>query len=124
MGGFLGSPRAPQALVLGRYDQRGRLRVIGRTFPLHREASATIAAMLTQPTGPHPWPTVLPGGRFGLPGSDPVEHTPVAPTLVVEIEADTAFEAGRYRHGVKFLRVRADLRPEDILTCADSLIAR
>jgi len=114
VGGVLGSPRAPHALVLGRYDQRGRLRVIGRTFPLRSEASAGVAAVLTQPTGPHPWPTVLPGGRFGLPGSDPVEHTPVAPTLVVEIEVDTAFEAGRYRHGVKFLRIRAELQPEDV----------
>jgi hypothetical protein len=58
--------------------------------------------------------TVLPGGRIGLPGSNPVEHTPVAPTLVVEIETDTAFEAGRCRHGVKFLRIRAELRPADL----------
>jgi hypothetical protein len=46
---------------------------------------------------------------------EPVEHTPVAPhRLVVEIETDTAFEAGRYRHGVKFLRIRAKLQPEDV----------
>jgi ATP-dependent DNA ligase len=114
VGGVLGSPRAPQALILGRYDRRGRLLVIGRSFPLRSEASAAVAAALTQPTGPHPWPTVLPGGRFGLPGSDPVEHTPVAPTLVVEIEADTNFELGRYRHGVKFVRIRAELHPEDV----------
>jgi ATP-dependent DNA ligase len=114
VGGVLGSSRVPRALVLGRYDRRGRLRVVGRTFPIRREASAAVAPMLAQPTGPHPWPTVLPGGRFGLPGSDPVEHTPVAPTLVVEIETDSAFEAGRYRHGVKFLKVRAELQPEDV----------
>jgi hypothetical protein len=31
-----------------------------------------------------------------------------------QIETDTAFEAGRYRHGVKFLRIRAKLQPEDV----------
>jgi hypothetical protein len=44
VGGVLGSLRAPHALVLGRHDQRGRLRVTGRTFPLRPEASAAIAA--------------------------------------------------------------------------------
>jgi len=31
---------------------------------------------------------VLPAGRFGLPGGDPIEHTPVEPAVVVEIETD------------------------------------
>jgi ATP-dependent DNA ligase len=114
VGGVVGPPSAPTALILGRYDTHGRLRIIGRTFPLRREARAELALLLTEPTGPHPWPTVLPGGRIGLPGSDPVEHTPVAPTLVVEIEVDRVFEAGRYRHGVKFVRTRLDLLPSDI----------
>jgi hypothetical protein len=87
VGGVLGSLRAPHALVLGRHDQRGRLRVTGRTFPLRPKASAAIAAALTQPTGPHPWPTALPGGRFGLPGWNRSNTPRVAPTLVVETEA-------------------------------------
>jgi len=116
VGGTVGPPGAPTALVLGRYDQRGRLRVIGRTFPLCREDGAELAALLSAPTGPHPWPTVLPGGRFGLPGSAALTHTPVAPTLVVEIEADRSWELGRYRHGVKFVRTRLDLSPSDVRT--------
>jgi hypothetical protein len=95
VGGIVGPPHAPTSLILGRYDGHGRLRVIGRTLPLRREARAELAPLLTQPAGPHPWPTVLPGSRFGLPGSDPVAHTPVAPSVVVEIEADRAHEAGR-----------------------------
>ncbi|MCW2901979.1 MAG: dependent ligase [Streptosporangiaceae bacterium] len=110
---ILGAPHAPTALILGRYDHRGRLRVIGRTFPLPHDAQADIAAVLAEPTAPHPWPTVLPGSRFGLPGAEPVTHTPVAPTVVVEIEVDHAYEAGRYRHGVKYLRIRAELHPMD-----------
>jgi len=104
IGGVIGPANAPTALVLGRYNERGRLRVIGRTHRLPRAASAEVAAMLTPPAGPHPWPTVIPGGRVGLPGSEPVHHTPVAPRIVVEIEVDSAYEAGRFRHGVRFLR--------------------
>jgi hypothetical protein len=93
---------APTALVLGRYDDRGHLRVIGRTHQPSRTTSAELAALLTPPEGPDPWPTVLPGGRVGLPGSDPISHTPVAPHTVVEIEVDSAYEAARFRHGVNF----------------------
>jgi hypothetical protein len=115
VGGIIGPSHAPVSLILGRYDHQGRLRVIGRTFQLPREAHAELAALLTRPTSPHPWPTVLPGSRLGLPGSDPVEHRPVAPTVVVEIETDRAYEDHRYRHGAKFLRIRAELHPLDLL---------
>jgi hypothetical protein len=57
---------------------------------------------------------VLPGGRFGLPGGEPVEYIPVEPAVVVEIETDSCFELGRYRHPVKFLRVRTELLPDDL----------
>jgi ATP-dependent DNA ligase len=114
IGGVVGPLDAPRALILGRHDTRGKLRVVGRTIPLQRTASAEIARLLTMPRGPHPWPTVLPGGRFGLPGQDPVAHTPVDPAVVVELDVDTSFEAGRWRHGAKLRRVRYDLQPEDV----------
>ncbi|MFC5142015.1 hypothetical protein ACFPK1_27540 [Actinomycetospora rhizophila] len=38
----------------------------------------------------------------------------VVPELVVEIEADTAFEQGRWRHATRFLRVRRDLSVDDL----------
>jgi hypothetical protein len=65
----------PEALTLGRYDLQGRLRVIGRTHPLRPDARAELASLLAEPCGPHPWPTVIAGGRLGLPGSEPVIHT-------------------------------------------------
>jgi ATP-dependent DNA ligase len=114
VGGILGSPQAPTSLILGRHDRRGRLRVIGRTLPLRPDASAELAELLLEPTEAHPWPVVLPGGRLGLPGAEPVAHTPVAPTVVVEIEADRAYEAGRYRHPARLIRIRAELRPADL----------
>jgi ATP-dependent DNA ligase len=38
--------------------------------------------------------------------SKPIEYLPVEPTVVVEIETDSCFEVGRYRHPVKLPRVR------------------
>jgi ATP-dependent DNA ligase len=114
IGGVTGSRAVPTGLILGQYDQLGQLRVIGRTTRLGAKASREIARKLREPVGPHPWPTELPGGRFGLPGAEPVEHLPVAPELVVEVEADTAFELGRYRHGLRFVRLRHDLSAEEI----------
>ena len=41
--------------------------------------------------------------------SEPVAITRVDPVLVVEVEADTAFEHGRWRHLTRYRRVRWDL---------------
>jgi ATP-dependent DNA ligase len=81
VGGVIGPRTAPTALVLGRYDACGRLRVIGRTLPLRARARAELAALLTEPHVPHPWPTTIPASRFGLPHLPPVSHTPVAPRV-------------------------------------------
>jgi hypothetical protein len=76
---------------------------------------AELAPLLTEPAGPHPWPTLIPGGRLGQAGSEPVAHTPVDPAVVVEVEVDTAAgESGRFRHGARYLRIRAELHPTDL----------
>lgn len=36
------------------------------------------------------------------------------PILVAEVLADTAVDAGRYRHPVRLARLRDDLRPEQV----------
>lgn len=41
---------------------------------------------------PHPWPVILPAIRFGPPGGDRVRSVQVEPTVVVEVEVDTAYE--------------------------------
>ena len=47
-------------------------------------------------------------------------HTPVAPTVVVvEFDIDTAVEYGRWRHGARYVRVRADLRANDVAGAPD-----
>ncbi|MDX3230051.1 hypothetical protein [Streptomyces sp. ME19-01-6] len=37
------------------------------------------------------------------------------PDLVAEFQADTAIDAGLYRHPVRFLRLRDDLAPGQVL---------
>jgi ATP-dependent DNA ligase len=120
VGGVIGARTAPAALVLGRRDARGRLRVIGRTLSLGAQARTELGALLTEPHGPHPWPTTIPASRFGLPHLPPVSHTPVAPTVVVEIETDTTGrDNGVLRHGARFLRIRGELRSPDLLPWPD-----
>jgi hypothetical protein len=43
-----------------------------------------------------------------------VPLTRVVPDVVVEISADAALQAGVFRHPVRYVRVRPDLRPEDL----------
>lgn len=114
VGGVLGTLAEPDALVVGRFGAHDRLRVAGRTTPLSGAARAHLRDVLTTAEGEHPWPAVIPSARFGLRPSKPVEYVRVTPTVVVELEVDTAFEQGRWRHPVRFVRSRLDLHPEEI----------
>ena len=63
----------------------------------------------------HPWPQPLPmawTGQFDR--KDPLGYVPVKPHLAAEIIVDQAYEAGRYRHPVKYLRLRTDLNARDV----------
>jgi ATP-dependent DNA ligase len=116
VGGVLGPLSTPVALVLGRHDKAGRLRVAGRTGPLPRDARATIGALLRPANERHPWPPVLPPARFR--DAAPVEYTRVEPTVVVELAVDAAADIVRgrpvWRHPATFRRVRHDLQVNDL----------
>jgi ATP-dependent DNA ligase len=109
IGGVIGSIEQPEALILGRQDASGRLRVAGCTARLSPEQQAAVRPLLATAHQRHPWPPTIPSSRFGQLWSEPVAYTPVAPRVVVELEVDTAFEQERWRHAPRFLRVRADL---------------
>jgi ATP-dependent DNA ligase len=112
VGGVIGPLERPSQLVAGRYRD-GELVVVGRTGPLSPAQAAELAAVLT-PAGPdHPWPERIGTGRFGG-GRLSVALTRVDPVPVVEVGADAALTAGVFRHPLRFLRVRADLRPDDV----------
>jgi hypothetical protein len=99
-------------LIVGRFDGRGRLRVAGRTSRLPATARTQLARVLTLPTAQHPWPSTLPSSRFGQ--RQPVSYTQVRPSVVVELDVDTAYEQERWRHPTVFPRLRPDLRPADL----------
>lgn len=110
--GVTGPVRAPVSLLLGRFDATGKLRLAARSTPLRAERRRELGAMLA-PGGPgHPWA----GQRFsvGWGSREDLEYETVDPDLIAEFQADAALDRGRYRHPVRFLRIRADLATADV----------
>ncbi|MCW2682584.1 MAG: ATP-dependent ligase [Blastococcus sp.] len=112
-GGVIGPIHRPSQLVAGRY-RNGDLVVVGRTSPLNPRQSEELGAVLLPAGDDHPWPDRIGTGRFGG-GALSVPLTRVAPTVVVEISADAALQAGVFRHPLRYVRVRPDLEPADLL---------
>jgi ATP-dependent DNA ligase len=121
VGGVTGSVDEPETLLLGRFDVAGRLRFAGRTSALTQAQRGELGRHLT-PLVPrrnggaqHPWPQPLPAAWSGqLQGPRPLPYVQVEPVTVVEIEVDTAHEHGRWRHPVRYRRVRPDLSVYDV----------
>ncbi|KAB1103191.1 ATP-dependent DNA ligase [Micromonospora aurantiaca] len=123
VGGVTGSIRNPDTLLLGRFDRRGRLRYTGRTHPLTGLQRTELAGLLS-PLRPrqhysaavvHPWPEPLPASWSGqLDRPEPLRYVQVEPSAVAEIDADVAFEHGRWRHRVRYARFRPDMSVYDV----------
>ena len=122
IGGVTGSLDRPTSLLLGRYDQHGVLRHVGQSHPLkadlRREFAAGLHGMVFQgEDGGHPRPCPLPAAwSTDLSDRQPLAYIPVEPTLVAEVEQDTAADGpfGRLRHRAAAVRARFDLRPADV----------
>ncbi|MFI6713623.1 RNA ligase family protein [Nonomuraea sp. NPDC050478] len=123
VGGYVGHSRRPSGLLLGRYDQAGRFRVVGRTTQLSAQAAAELAPLLTPAAGEHPWPATLPPGWASSPYGqrDPISYRQVRPELVVEVLVDTAREGLRHRHPCRYLRPRTDLDPAHVIERRDTV---
>ncbi|WP_166533915.1 ATP-dependent DNA ligase [Blastococcus xanthinilyticus] len=111
-GGVIGALDRPSQLVAGRYRD-GELVVVGRTGPLSPRQAAELAGALRPAGADHPWPDRIGTGRFGG-GRLSVPLTRVEPTTVVEVSADAALQAGVFRHPLRFVRTRPDLRADDL----------
>ncbi|NEV92478.1 ATP-dependent DNA ligase [Streptomyces tendae] len=108
VGAVTGTLAVPRTLLLGRYDDTGRLRYTGRTVPLVRTEATSLAAALAPAGGGHPWT----GRTFtaGWGSHDVLDVTLVDPQLVVEVVVDVARDAaGRWRHPVRLHRARPDM---------------
>jgi hypothetical protein len=115
VGAVTGTLATPRTLLLGRYDDDGRLQYIGRTTLLPREASSTVAGLLAPARGEHPWA----GWSFsaGWGSRETLQITVVEPGLVVEVGVDVARDAfRRWRHPARWHRARPDLSPTDVLS--------
>ena len=122
VGGVTGSISHPDTALLGRFDRRQRLRYTGRTHPLTHGQRQELAALLSPPRPAprrgavvHPWPEPLPAswsGQFDRP--DPLRYVQVDPTVVVEIDADVAFEHQRWRHRVRLARAKPEMSVYDV----------
>ena len=114
VGGVIDPLKAPEMLVLGLPDERGQLRVAGRTGPLTLPARRELGGLLVPPQRVHPWPQRISSSRFGRLPPQPLDYTPTEPLLVVEVDADICFDQQRWRHATTYRRVRGDLEPADL----------
>lgn len=100
-------------VIAGLYTADGELTIVGRTVPLKPAQAAQLAAALEPAKANHPWPDEISSQRWG--GRDSKKPlTKVEPTTVVEVTADAATQAGQIRHGMRFVRLRPDLTPDDV----------
>lgn len=104
VGAVVGALERPQRLVLGRFVN-GDLRIVGFIGDLRPAQQDEVAAVL-DPTDEHPWPTEL-SLAWGTRERTPIVR--VEPCVTVEVSADRAVDAGRWRHATRFIRTRPDL---------------
>jgi ATP-dependent DNA ligase len=110
-GAVIGPIGKPAALVAG-LMREGEFVIAGRSSDLNSAQSAQLAAVLEPADRGHPWPDVMSNGVFG--NRKQVALTKVRPVVVVEVSADTGMQNGRYRHPLRYVRVRFDMEAADV----------
>lgn len=117
VGGVIGTIHMPTSLILARWhEDLSKWMVAGRTTDLTEHQQAEIRDHLHKAGPDHPWgPTLSPAwGR-----QERIHYSRVRLELVVEVQPDTATTHRRWRHVVKYVRPRPDLRPDDVPTGLD-----
>jgi ATP-dependent DNA ligase len=114
VGGFryLSKKKQVGSLLLGLYDDAGKLDHVGFTSSIHDKDRRALTDKLTNLIKPPGFTGNAPGGPSRWSTERSAEWQPLAPKLVVEVQFDH-FTGGRFRHGTKFLRWRPDKAPRD-----------
>jgi ATP-dependent DNA ligase len=99
------------SLLLGLYDDEGRLVYIGHTSSIKQADRLELTKKLEALRAENPFEVRVPGGPSRWASEKSGEWEPVRPTLVCEVEYDY-FSQGRFRHGSKLLRWRPDKAPK------------
>ncbi|QIJ62538.1 ATP-dependent DNA ligase [Streptomyces sp. JB150] len=120
IGAITGTLARPQTLVLGRFDETGSLRPVGRSTPLRPDAAGQLAERLVPASPGHRWEGVRFTTSWG--SRAPLDVVLVQPSLVAEIDVDTAQDRGAWRHPVRFVRLRVDMEPSDVAAFGEGAV--
>jgi ATP-dependent DNA ligase len=117
VGGFryLAERREVGSLLLGLYDDKGKLNHVGFTSTIRNEERAALTQKLERLKEPPGFTGDAPGGPSRWSTERSAEWQPLRPELVAEVRFDHV-TAGRFRHGTKFMRWRPDKSPRQC-TC-------
>ena len=99
------------SLLLGLYDDEGRLVYIGHTSSIKKNEREELTRQLEALRGENPFEVRVPGGPSRWATERSGEWEALRPELVCEVEYDY-FSQGRFRHGSKFLRWRPEKKPK------------
>ena len=112
VGGFryLANSRLVGSLLLGLYDDEGKLHHVGFTSTIANSERAELTARLEKLKGPPGFTGKAPGGPSRWTTDRSAEWEPLKPILVAEVRFDHV-TGNRFRHGTKFLRWRPDKSP-------------
>ncbi|MBI1684163.1 ATP-dependent DNA ligase [Caulobacter hibisci] len=98
------------SLLLGLYDDAGRLNHVGFTSGLAAADKPALTARLEALAGGSGFTGEAPGGPSRWSTERSAQWTPLAPEIVVEVSFDHV-SAGRFRHGTRLIRFRPDKAP-------------
>ncbi len=114
VGGFryLEKERLVGSLLLGLYDDEGKLDHVGFTSSIHASDRKALTAKVEKLIEPPGFTGRAPGGPSRWSTKRSTDWQALAPRLVVEVEFDH-FTGGRFRHGTKLLRWRPDKAPRN-----------
>ena len=98
------------SLLLGLYDDQGKLNHVGFTSSLKHEDKKALTAKLEKLVTPPGFTGARPGGPSRWTTRRSTEWKPLKPKLVVEVCYDH-FSGERFRHGTRLLRWRPDKAP-------------
>jgi ATP-dependent DNA ligase len=112
VGGFRYNEGKPVvgSLLLGLYDDDGKLNHVGFTSSIPREDKPALTTKLEKLIAPPGFTGNAPGGPSRWSTARSAEWQPLKPKLVVEVTYDH-FSGDRFRHGTRLVRWRPDKSP-------------
>ena len=113
VGGFRYNENSPLvgSLLLGLYDDQGRLNHVGFTSTIKRQDKPALTKKLKSLAGPPGFTGNAPGGPSRWATKRSAQWVPLKPKLVIEVCYDH-FTGERFRHGTRLLRWRPDKAPK------------